>query len=314
MKSDNEIEDEQLARWLAGELSGPELEKFKSTDAYLDYKSIADISDKIKAFEYDTPEEYKKLKSKIDEKKTKVIKMPRRTKIAIAASMALLIGITGFFMLGREQIDSNSISVATGKGNTKTIVLKDKSEILLNIASAIEYDTTNWQEKREIKMSGEVYFKVSKGKPFIVTTNHGTIEVLGTQFNIRNRQKTTEIICYEGKVRVTDLGGNIKTLTKGMAIRMIDGDLDKKWTPQISDDAAWKNGSSSFHMIQLENVIEELENQFKLEIDCQADISERLYVGEFLHDNLDQALKLVFNPMELSYTIKDNKVTVKEYE
>lgn len=310
MNSDKEIEDETLGRWLNGELSDSELEAFKATESYLSYKAISDISDTIESFDYDTSGEYQKLKTSIDTKKPKVVKMSFYAKLAVAAGIALVIGIGAYFVSGSSELESTSISVATAKGDTKQVVLKDKSELTLNISSSIEYDESQWDKERRIKMTGEVYFKVSKGKPFIVNTNHGNIEVLGTQFNIRNRQNTTEIVCYKGKVRVSDLTGNETILTKGMATRIIDGSIENDWLPEISKDAEWKNGSSSFHKVQFKNVIEELENQYKIEIDCKADISARWYVGAFPHDNLEQALKLVFDPMDLTYTIKDDRVIV----
>jgi len=310
MKSNNQIDDETLGRWLAGELKGNALKKFELSDEFQTYKVIADYSNTIKPFDYDSDLEFKKLKTKIDSKskKGKVINFNWVKTLSIAASIALLFGI-GFTFFG------NSITTtkfATLKSETKTIELPNHSIVNLNIASTIEYNEQEWNNERIVSLEGEAYFDVTKGRKFIVKTTHGNIEVLGTEFNIRNRGDFTEVICFEGKVKVTDLNQKNTIITPGEVARIKNGTLEDSWAPKVTTDAEWKKGFSSFQNVSLLSVFKEIENQYNVEISIKTNIKDRMYVGAFPHNNLEQALKLVCGPMQLNFTITDTKIEIKD--
>ncbi|MFT5821284.1 MAG: transmembrane sensor [Crocinitomix sp.] len=303
-RSENDIEDETLGRWLAGDLTPEELEAFEKSDAYATYKSIANYSAQLEAPEYNTEAEYERLQNKLN---TPVIKMNRTKFFGIIAGVAALL-IIGLFFL----IPESNVKYATVQGETEAIFLPDSSQINLNVSSSIEYNKSDWEDERTINLEGEGYFKVTKGNRFTVITNHGTVEVLGTEFNIRNRNSITEIVCYEGKVNVKDLHGTQKILSIGDVARIENGTLENDWSPTVTENAEWINGFSSFHDVPFENVIKELENQYKLTVDCKVDISNRTYVGAFPHDNLEQALRLIFEPMQLAYKATNNELILVE--
>ena len=310
MKTGEEIEDDVLGRWLAGELSGKELQDFEASDVFHTYKAIADYSDNLIGPDYDIDAAYTNLQTAIKSKKQtgKVIKMSAIKKWSIAASIAILIGVGLTYFLTLNPITT----VSTAQGETKSILLPDNSKIDLNIASNIEYDKENWENNRSVDLNGEAYFKVSKGNRFVVNTNHGFVEVLGTEFNIRNRDNYTEVICYEGKVKVTDLQDKSVILIPGQNIRINNGILENDWSPIIGKDPEWKNGSSSFYEVNLITVINELENQYKLKVICDSTIYTRSFSGAFPHNSLDAALQLIFDPLELNYEIgADGSVIVE---
>lgn len=313
MSNENEIEDEALGRWLAGEMSAEEQKAFEASNAFQTYQAIAQYSENLEALAYDVESELQRLQTTVKsvQDKPAVIKMPVFKRLAIAAGFVLLIGVS-LFVLFNKLGSLDRTEVMTAEGETKSILLPDESEVSLNIASNIEYSKKNWEKERTVSLSGEAYFKVKKGSKFSVTTEHGKVEVLGTEFNVRNRQGITEVVCFEGKVKVTDLKKESTILLPGDAVRIYDGTIEQDWTPLVSDDADWKNGSSSFHDAPLTNVLEELENQYKISVDCKADINERTYVGIFPHDNLEQALQMVCGPMQLNYTIKGDTMIVIE--
>ncbi len=311
MNIENEIGDEELGRWLAGELSGSELEEFEKSDAYKTYMAIAEYTTDLSFEGAETTLSYESLKQRIDNKsnETPVVKIRPWGQLAVAASLILIVGlsIAYFFNAG---IGSDPTTIFTAQGETKSLILPCKSEVQLNISSSIEYDSTSWKDNRTIEMSGEAYFKVNQGSRFTVNTEHGTIEVLGTEFNIRNRRDLTEIICFEGKVKVTDLKGKSKILMPSEATRLINGELEENWTPAFVEESDWQNGVSSFHESPLNTVIEELENQYKVSVQTEADLEGRIYVGAFPHDNLQQALTLICEPMQLEFTIKSDTLIV----
>lgn len=307
-KAEREIDDEVLGRWLSGDLTPEELKAFEESEAFRTYKAIADYTDQLDAPEYDTSSEYEKLKAAIDRKKdAKVIPITRNRFIGIAAGIAVILGVSLTLLFWSGE---NLTTVETAQGETKSIQLPDQSEVALNISSSLEYNEENWEKEREVNLKGEAYFKVSEGNRFLINTDQGTVEVLGTEFNVRNRNTITEVVCYEGKVKVTDLKGEFKILTVGDVARIENGQLTSDWSPPVSEDAEWKNGFSTFHKTPFADVIEELENQYKVKVDCKADISERIYVGAFPHDNLEKALRLVFEPMQIEYSVQGDSLII----
>ncbi len=312
MEQKEDMNDELLGRWLAGELTDEERTSFEASDAFKTYEAIAQYAGELETPAYNTDEAYTAVSQKLTDKtanKGKVVRLSFYRKIAVAASFLIIIGLTGWYLLQDDEI-LKPTTVFTAQGETRSVVLPDNSQVELNVSSTISYSEDTWDEAREVTLDGEAFFEVTKGNRFAVMTDHGSIEVLGTSFNIRNRDAITEVVCYSGKVRVTDLTGNAVILTKEQATRITDGTLDQQWTPKVSEDAEWKNGSSSFHNVSLPIVIEELENQYGITIDCRSDISQREYVGAFPHDNLDQALQLVFDPMQLNFEQLNDSVIV----
>ena len=71
-------------------------------------------------------------------------------------------------------------------GENKIIRLPDSTEVVLNASSVLTIGA-NFNEKfRNVKLSGEAYFRVAHDttKPFIVSTGKLQTRVLGTEFNV----------------------------------------------------------------------------------------------------------------------------------
>lgn len=117
--------------------------------------------------------------------------------------------------------------LSTPRGRQFQVELPDGSRAWLNAASSVKYPTVFREDRREVEITGEVYFEVAKkslpqrpGKPsaavpFIVRSPRQTIEVQGTQFNVNcyadeEAEKTTLI---EGRVRIGERGAANTTNT-----------------------------------------------------------------------------------------------------
>ena len=76
----------------------------------------------------------------------------------------------------------------TAKGQHSTITLQDSTEVTLNYMSELKVNRSHFERARYVTLKGEALFQVCRnGTPFIITTDIGTIQVLGTQFNVRVR-------------------------------------------------------------------------------------------------------------------------------
>ena len=190
------------------------------------------------------------------------------------------------------------------------ITLPDSSEILLNAESKVSYSEKNWETKREISLDGEAFFKVAKGKKFTVTTQQGKVTVLGTQFNVENRDDFFEVTCYEGLVSVTFNGTEFK-LPAGNSAVAIDG-IIKKSKVEVNGQPSWVNNESTFKSIPLKYVLAELQRQHDLEVSLDDIDENQLFTGTFSNSNLDLALKSISTPLQISFKLEGNKVLFYE--
>ena len=77
----------------------------------------------------------------------------------------------------------NTIEIPVG--GEYQLILADGTRVWLNSGTELTYPVVFSGDKREVELSGEAYFEVTKtGKPFIVKTKDVNIRVLGTEFNI----------------------------------------------------------------------------------------------------------------------------------
>jgi ferric-dicitrate binding protein FerR (iron transport regulator) len=129
------------------------------------------------------------------------VRINRSTWTRVAAVFLLVASITSILYLTRNAADRQFAATTTPLTDT----LPDGSLITLNKRSDISYPA-NFKKQRTVRLQGEAFFKIApdKEKPFKVYTDNVTITVLGTSFNVRNKENTTEIIVESGLIRVTD--------------------------------------------------------------------------------------------------------------
>lgn len=126
-----------------------------------------------------------------------------------AASIMLF--FTVFLFLQKDA----KISYVTDYAEIRMIRLPDGSQVKLNGHSSLYYKKRNFNTHREVWLNGEASFQVThqqNNQPFSVHVSDSTaIEVLGTEFNVQNRNQTL-IALREGKINFQYTGkqGNYK--------------------------------------------------------------------------------------------------------
>ncbi|RYC52836.1 FecR family protein [Flagellimonas olearia] len=294
-----------LTRWLAGELSEEELAGFEASDVHRQLMAIDDAAKSLKGPEIDV----EKALLAVNSKNQNVQKAPKVKRLwafsAAAACIALLFASYTYFF--------GSKTYYTGIGEKETILLADGSTITLNANSSISYRRFNWEEDRAVDFDGEAFFDVSSGNDFTVKTSKGTVSVLGTQFNIKNR-KDFKVQCYEGSIEFTPLDTNHPSmrLQKGVEISLMNGEIHQKQFSKNTPD--WKNGFSSFSEQPLSEVLDELTIQYPIQFKIDAIDINRKFTGNFTHTHLENALKTTLEPMGIQYHVSTDKriVTLSE--
>ena len=230
-------------------------------------------------------------------KKTKVIHLVY--KVSIAAVITLLIGVSSVMYFYTE-------TILCPKGKHLSKLLPDNSEIKLNSGSQISYKPYIWWLKREVKLNGEAYFKVTKGTNFKVVSSKGITQVLGTSFNIFARNNKYKVTCITGKVRVISKQKNdTSILTQNQEVYLLkNGKLKKNKDVKIENTTAWINNKFVFTSTPLSEVFKEIERQYNITI-FNKNIDNLIYTGNFSKNNsIEDVMNLVCTPMNITFVKK----------
>lgn len=299
-------ENYQLAKWLNDEMTEAELKEFQSQPDYHLYEKIKRHSSELQT---DSFNEDKMLNTILASKKegAKVIPFYQNWLFRVAAILIL-----GFGMFFTYQNFSISTEFAEN-GKQTTFTLPDNSEVVLNSGSAIEYKKRNWDDNRNLELDGEAYFRVAKGKKFQVNTDLGTVSVLGTQFNVKERNNRFDVTCYEGRVKVNYNQFEV-IITKGETVSFENNEKIIHQTITI-EKPLWTLNQMDFEKENLTNIIEEIERQYNITIESKNLQSDQLFTGKLPADNLNVALQIIASTYHLkinqlkptSYSMKETK-------
>ncbi len=192
------------------------------------------------------------------------------------AAVALIVAGTLFFLV--------PITATVPYGEIAIIELRDGSTIEANSGTTLRYSRLYPFLNRHIEFNGEAYFNVEAHKnPFIVNTNGATVEVTGTQFNIRSWRDEPD-----AQVSVTVTGGEVRLFPAHNQVDpvIITPGNESRWSPQLSeptrpepvaidDVLAWREQRFVFREQPLISILMELERRYNVTIEMAAPEAEQ---------------------------------------
>lgn len=295
--------EELLLKWLDDDLTPQELETFKALEDYESLIKLSNYSKGFKAPEFDTEDA---LQNTLQNMKIKnpVSRNWLQPLLKVAAILAICFGSYYY----TTTLDS---SFTTDLAEKSSIELPDHSSVHINALSEITFNKKNWNKNRTIILQGEAFFKVEKGSTFNVKTDAGTVTVLGTQFNVKQRSNYFEVVCYKGTVQINYNTGK-STLKAGDSFMILNENITTDLIASAKQPE-WLNNVSAFSSLPLSEVLAEFERQYKVKFDTSNIEANTLYTGKFTHKDIDIALKSITEPLQLSY-IKNNKTIILSRE
>ncbi|RTY65024.1 FecR family protein [Flavobacterium sp. LB2P53] len=299
--------EKEILKWLDDALSSTEIEDLKQSDSLQTLDKIAYYASKMEAPQVDAQEAFAAFTARNQSKKeTKVRTLNFKTGFKVAAVLVVLLTSSYFLFFNNIQTFETQIA------QTKTFNLPDDSEVILNSDSKITFNDKKWDDQRNLTLDGEAFFKVKKGKTFSVRTDAGIITVLGTQFNVKKRNKYFEVNCYEGLVSVSYKNQIVK-LHPGKTFRIIN-DAIEGVQDLNAKNPSWIQEESSFDRVPLNQVIAELERQYDLKIKTRNLDTTKLFTGSFTHKDQNIALQAITIPLKLSYKMEGKTVIFYNYD
>ncbi len=247
----------------------------------------------------DTDAQWRSLKSTLDTGQSESsgsFVIPKRYILKPAISLAVVCTI--LIAIGVIWLKRSSTKIyETTRGQHSTVILQDSTKIILNSLSEISVNRRSIDKVRRVSLKGEAMFHVHRNEaPFIVTTDIGTVQVLGTEFNVRVRDDRMEVAVLSGSVKMSVKQNNIDSsivLTKGQIA--FCSKYEFPGMPDIlpfADYPGWMNGRLMFYRSTLSSVCRELEMQFDIRIRTEnPDLRTKTLTGVIDGQNAESAVK-----------------------
>jgi len=289
-------ENRQLEEWLLQDENHQTIANeiqlvFGMSDSYMD-DEVAQI-DVDAAFEKQmsmiteaSPSPLKIVSNNTKKEPARTISSNRNKWMSAAAAVVILV-VAGLWWNNSSQTDFELVAANDGK----VVELKDGSKVTLTKGSILKYSKSFNKADRNVELKGQAFFDVEKSTtPFIVKTTEAEVKVLGTQFDLKENIQTNMVylIVKEGKVNIKLNTGENKDVSAG---EQITADvLAKNFTmPRPTSRNAVR--IFEFNETPIQEVIEQLQNNYNVEIAIDERIFNCVYTGSFKNKKLDKILK-----------------------
>jgi transmembrane sensor len=214
-----------------------------------------------------------------------------------------------------QNVSINTIS--TPVGGQYMVILPDNSQVWLNAASSISFPTSFKDKTRNVSITGEAYFEISKNaeKPFIVKSGDVAITVLGTHFDIMNYtdEPKSKITLLEGSIKL-DLGSSSQIIKPGQqAIYSKNSEKITLTTVETEDVIGWKRGYFLFDNSPIEEVLREIKRWYDIDITYNG-IKTNMTITAMISrkNSLNKVLNLLEKSAGLNFEINNKQITVKK--
>lgn len=300
------MDSEQLARFLAGEMTAAERQSVEawaasSPEAAQELALLEQAwSAKAPPGRWDVDAAWGRLQHRLDRATPAVIPLrpSRRAWYWAAAAAAVLVVAAGVFLTR----PSPGGVYATGAGERREVGLADGSAVILAPESRLEVPSGFGRSVRQVSLTGRAWFDVRHDprRPFRVEARGAVIEDLGTRFEVMARPGPTpvQVTVVAGSVAVHPRAGSRDhpvTLVAGDLVRIPEaGPLDLVHEAPVERLTGWRDGTLSFDNSPLEIVAAELTRWYGVEITAGDSIVGSLRLdGPVPTANLDEALSIL---------------------
>jgi ferric-dicitrate binding protein FerR (iron transport regulator) len=236
-----------------------------------------------------------------------------------AASIALLC-VSLLTVLLRNQLLYSPASASLVLHNelnapTLATTLEDGSVVYLSEMTTIQYPEHFQADKREVMLTGNAFFEISKqqGRPFVVDTKTAEIEVLGTFFQVESDDKSSfRLAVRNGEVKVTLKKTNQIIYVKAGETASLESGLlqlsKNEWNPmnEYFDKIYFKDERLSDIVRIINN------NSMDMPIEIAADTGDRRLNFDYSGETPEEVAQLICMALNLSYIQHQNSILIQK--
>jgi ferric-dicitrate binding protein FerR (iron transport regulator) len=237
-----------------------------------------------------------KVQSKVERKQVKMLGDRWRYRIAVAASILVLLA-TGLFI--NNQSNRNSYKEFSSGEAIKSIELIDGSHVWLNKNSTIKLPENFSRKDRTVTLIGEAYFEVKsdENKPFKVIAGKTVTKVMGTSFNIEQDSLTGNVSLNVNSGKVAFYRkhwlGNEYSLTAGVFAQYVGNENRILIGNNESlNYLSWKTGKLTFYDTPIHQVCADLSKFYKVKMISKLD-NDAILTGTFNNEELKSVLSVI---------------------
>jgi len=232
----------------------------------------------------------------------------------IAAAVLLVIAGAAFW--SHRSPPAAPREYATAPGQRAALTFPDGSRVLLSVGTRLLVPRDYGVVVRAVELEGEAYFAVrhDPARPFLVRTEHGTTEDLGTEFDVRayRDEQSLQVVVATGRValRGTEAADSVLMLRpRERGVIASSGSATVTTRVSLEHYLAWTRGTLRFDDAPLLSVLAQLERWYDLDIQI-ADPSlrqERLTIA-FTTESADEAVTALARVLGVRFTRADRVV------
>ena len=295
-------EDILLSKWLQGEISAEELEylgskhDLKALEALLTNQESLDIATADPQAMWNDFSQKTIQSTELKEKKRTY------SKYLVVLAAVLLGSSLLYFFKNKTTLDKTDLE-------RKQILFADGSSATLGPNSTLSYNSSNWQDNRTLELNGQAYFEVEKGSPFKVETSAGSIQVVGTKFDVLSVSKDLlRVQCMEGSVSVQNNQGKQVVLKAQNEVYLRNGSFGKISVIQGSIPE-WLNNFQRYKSVSVPEFLKDLERLYGITANSDNQAADLQFTGGIPTNNLDKAISYFADTMEFKYESQGKQIT-----
>lgn len=243
----------------------------------------------------------------------------QRRRIVGGSTLLLAAGVVGYVSHRSQPLGDLLADVHTGTAETRHTVLPDGSSLDLNARSAVDIRFT--AERRLLTLrAGELLVQVARdaaadaptrqpARPFIVQTQHGSAQAMGTRYLVREEAGRSLVVVLEHSVMLQTGDGAQQLLREGQAAWM-DGQRIVWADQSMAHSAGWAQGVLEVRDEPLGDVIASLRPWRKGLIRISPAAARLRVFGVFRLRDTQEAVQVLLDTQPITVTTYGPLLTV----
>jgi len=207
------------------------------------------------------------------------------------AAAVLFAAVMTLFLIQYQ--DSAETEIARAHSTIETVQLADGSEATLRPYSVL-YATRNEENYQSYRLEGEAMFSVISNpkRQFIIETDKGKIEVLGTRFNVRTWQNETSVYLETGSLKLQTINLQKEIVLQPGEAATIKSESEITNPEIVNKDiyTAWQVNEIVFNNRTASSIFKEIEHHYSISIRAPEEINSSTLGGTLSLAELENTL------------------------
>ncbi|RZU00392.1 FecR family protein [Advenella incenata] len=225
-------------------------------------------------------------------------------------TVALAITVPSAMWFGYRAVPWESLNAQyrTGTGERRDVALADGSKLSLNTSSAVDvaFDT---RERLVLQRSGEIFIQTAHdpqaaARPFVVKTQQGSLQALGTRFIVRCTPDRTRLTVLDGAVRVQPLHSAETHIVAAGHELDFSADRFSTKVPASPGAGQWVQGVLYAEQMRLADFLAELGRYRPGILRCDSSVADMPVSGAFQLNNTDRILDALVQTLPVQIQLR----------